>query len=81
MFRYFRIEAEAWEYWEPDTDSEEEGDPIVPRDNPEFLAMEADMKERKRKQVDKAATAEKCRQRGNQCDLTKGVKKKILEVC
>lgn len=35
------INYRAWEYWEPDTASEEEGDPIVPRDNPEFLAMEA----------------------------------------
>ncbi|CAK9008869.1 unnamed protein product [Durusdinium trenchii] len=61
------INYKAWEYWEPDTDSEEEGDPIVPRDNPEFLAMEADLKERKRKQSEKAITAEKCRQRGNQC--------------
>eukprot|EP00438_Fugacium_kawagutii_P009191 Skav234283 [mRNA] locus=scaffold2271:15408:22113:+ [translate_table: standard] len=50
---------------------EEEGDPIVPRDNPEFLAMEADLKDRKRKQCDKAKTAEKCRQRGNQC-MTEG---------
>jgi len=43
------INYKAWEYWEPDTDSEEEGDPIVPRDNPEFLAMEADIKSRKKK--------------------------------
>ncbi|CAJ1395632.1 unnamed protein product [Effrenium voratum] len=61
------INYKAWEYWEPDTDSEEEGDPIVPRDNPEFLAMEADLKERKRKQSEKNLTAERCRQRGNQC--------------
>eukprot|EP00435_Cladocopium_sp_Y103_P072466 s448_g40.t1 len=65
------INYKAWEYWEPDTDSEEEGDPIVPRDNPEFLAMEADLKDRKKKQFDKAKTAEKCRQRGNQC-MTEG---------
>jgi hypothetical protein len=50
---------------------QEEGDPIVPRDNPEFLAMEADLKDRKKKQFDKAKTAEKCRQRGNQC-MTEG---------
>ena len=50
---------------------QEEGDPIVPRDNPEFLAMEADLKDRKRKQFDKAKTAEKCRQRGNQ-SMTEG---------
>jgi len=65
------INYKAWEYWEPDTDSEEEGDPIVPRDNPEFLAMEADLKDRKRKQFDKAKTAEKCHQRGNQ-SMTEG---------
>lgn len=61
------INYKAWEYWEPDTDTEDEGDPIVPRDNPEFLAMEADLKQRRKKGVEKAFTAEKCRERGNQC--------------
>eukprot|EP00421_Protoceratium_reticulatum_P021651 CAMPEP_0168388320 /NCGR_PEP_ID=MMETSP0228-20121227/16392_1 /TAXON_ID=133427 /ORGANISM="Protoceratium reticulatum, Strain CCCM 535 (=CCMP 1889)" /LENGTH=988 /DNA_ID=CAMNT_0008401567 /DNA_START=24 /DNA_END=2990 /DNA_ORIENTATION=+ len=61
------INYKAWEYWEPDTDSEDEGEPIVPRDNPEFLAMEADMKSRRKKAVDRAGTAEKFRQRGNRC--------------
>lgn len=60
------INYKAWEYWEPNTDSDEEGDPIVPRDNPEFLAMEADLKDRRKKQVEKAHTAEKCQERGNQ---------------
>eukprot|EP00439_Symbiodinium_sp_Y106_P020684 s1054_g2.t1 len=60
------INYKAWEFWEPDTDSEEEGDPIVPKDNPEFMAMEADLKDRKKKQAEKAKTAERCRQRGNQ---------------
>lgn len=61
------INYKAWEYWEPDTDSEEEGDPIVPRDNPEFLAMEADMKQRTKKTQERNQTAQKCRERGNQC--------------
>eukprot|EP00930_Biecheleria_cincta_P030752 TRINITY_DN2130_c0_g1_i1.p1 TRINITY_DN2130_c0_g1~~TRINITY_DN2130_c0_g1_i1.p1 ORF type:complete len:1073 (+),score=266.61 TRINITY_DN2130_c0_g1_i1:49-3267(+) len=61
------INYKAWEYWEPNTDTEDEGEPICPRDNPEFLAMEADMKDRRKKQSEKAKTAEKCRQRGNQC--------------
>jgi len=61
------INYKAWEYWEPDTDTEDEGDPIVPRDNPEFVAMEADIKDRKKKQTEKAKTAQKCQQRGNQC--------------
>merc|ERR1719265_1088004 len=57
----------AWEYWEPDTDSDEEGDPIVPRDNPEFLAMEADIKAKHKKTAEKNLTANRCRERGNQC--------------
>lgn len=61
------INYKAWEYWEPDTDTEDEGEPIVPRDNPAFLAMEADMKDRRRKSSEKSKTAAKCRQRGNQC--------------
>merc|ERR1719253_2323383 len=61
------INYKAWEYWEPDTDSEEEGDPIVPRDNPEFRAMEADIKSRHKKQSERSQTAEKFRERGNQC--------------
>jgi len=61
------INYKAWEYWEPDTDSEEEGDPIVPKDNPEFRAMEADIKQRHKKTFERNATAQKCRERGNQC--------------
>lgn len=61
------INYKAWEFWEPDTDTENEGEPIVPRENPEFQAMEADMKARRVKNVEKAKTAEKCRQRGNDC--------------
>lgn len=61
------INYKAWEFWEPDTDSEEEGEPIVPKDNPEFQAMEADLKARHKKGSERAKTAEKCRLRGNQC--------------
>jgi len=60
------VNYKAWEYWEPDTESEEEGDPIVPRDNPEFLAMEADIKSKHKKTSERAKTANKCRERGNQ---------------
>lgn len=61
------INYKAWEYWEPDTESEEEGDPIVPRHNPEFIAMEADMKARNKKQLERSKTSRKCRERGNIC--------------
>merc|ERR1719478_50371 len=61
------VDYKAWEYWEPDTESEEEGDPILPKDNPEFLAMEADMKAKHKKTCERAQTANKCRERGNEC--------------
>merc|ERR1711972_523068 len=61
------INYKAWEYWEPDTDTEDEGDPILPKENPEFRAMEADMKQRNKKQSERTQTANKCRDRGNQC--------------
>jgi len=60
------IDYKAWQYWEPDTDTEDEGEPIVPRDNPEFRAMEMDMKDRRKKQCEKTLTAERCKERGNQ---------------
>merc|ERR1740139_1669004 len=59
------INYKAWEFWEPDT--EDEGDPIVPKNNPEFMAMEADIKDRHKKTAEKTKTAERFRQRGNQC--------------
>mmetsp|Transcript_43703 Transcript_43703/g.100885 ORF Transcript_43703/g.100885 Transcript_43703/m.100885 type:complete len:1011 (+) Transcript_43703:57-3089(+) len=59
------INYKAWEYWEPDTDSEDEGEPIVPRENPEFVAMEADLISRRKKTAERAKTAKKCQERGN----------------
>lgn len=60
------INYKAWEYWEPDTDTEDEGEPIVPKDDPQFKAMEADMKQRNNKRVERAKTGERCKQRGNE---------------
>ena len=50
---------------------EEELDPIVPKDDPQFKAMELDMKERKKKMDNKMLTANLCKERGNDC-LKKG---------
>jgi tetratricopeptide (TPR) repeat protein len=65
------INYKAWEYWEPETDTDEEGDPIVPKDDPQFIAMEVDMKQRNSKRVEKSKTAERCNQRGNDA-MTEG---------
>jgi len=59
------INYKAWEYWEPDTESEDEGEPIVPKDDPQFKAMEIDMKQRNSKRTERMKTAERCNQRGN----------------
>merc|ERR1719398_661888 len=61
------INYKAWEYWEPDTESEDEGDPIVPKDDPQFKAMEMDMKQRQKKSCERERTADRCRERGNEC--------------
>ncbi|KAF4702886.1 hypothetical protein FOZ63_030885 [Perkinsus olseni] len=59
------INYQKWEYWEPETDTEEEGDPIVPNDDPNFKALEQDMKERNKSRENRAMTARKCKDRGN----------------
>jgi tetratricopeptide (TPR) repeat protein len=39
-----------WDYFEPDSDSDkEEKEPIVPKDDPQFKAMEADINDRKKR--------------------------------
>merc|ERR1719331_2690263 len=64
------VDYNKWEYWEPNRD-EEELDPIVPKDDPQFKAMEIDMQERKKKMENKQITANLCKERGNDC-LKKG---------
>jgi tetratricopeptide (TPR) repeat protein len=60
------IDYKKWEFWEPESD-DEEAEPIVPKDDPQFMAMEADMQQRKQKMEAKTLTANKCKERGNEC--------------
>ncbi|KAF4664574.1 hypothetical protein FOL47_005061 [Perkinsus chesapeaki] len=59
------INYQKWEYWEPDSDTEDEGEPIVPHDDPNFKALEADMKKRNEARQNRAKTANKYKERGN----------------
>lgn len=41
-----------WENFEPDSDSQkEEPEPILPKDDPNFRAMELDLNERKKQRI------------------------------
>lgn len=59
------INYHAWQYWEPDTDEEDEPEPIVPKNDPQFIAMEKDIKDRHKKQSERTITANKYKESGN----------------
>eukprot|EP00397_Hematodinium_sp_SG-2012_P011178 GEMP01011310.1.p1 GENE.GEMP01011310.1~~GEMP01011310.1.p1 ORF type:complete len:931 (+),score=227.39 GEMP01011310.1:143-2935(+) len=60
------INYKAWEFWEPETDEEDEPEPIVPKDDPQFKVLEADIIERNKKRDEKKIAATKCKNRGNE---------------
>jgi tetratricopeptide (TPR) repeat protein len=59
------IKYHAWEFWEPETDEEDEPEPIVPKHDPNFQAMERDLQERMRKRKEKYLVAMKYKDHGN----------------
>ena len=63
-----------WEHFESSEDSNDEAEPILPRDDPNFRAMEADMKERKKKRERDRKEAEELKVKGNEA-LKKGLYK------
>ena len=55
-----------WDFFEPSSDSDKEDqEPILPTDNPEFKAMEADMKERRFVWIWDTKEANKLKEDGN----------------
>jgi len=57
-----------WAYFEPSSDSEEEAgddEPIVPKDDPNFKAMEADIEQRAKRRAENKKKANDCREKGN----------------
>lgn len=57
---------EMWNSWEPSSDEEEaKNNPVLPKHDPCFQAMEDDMKKRTHKRRERQKAADGCRRRGN----------------
>ena len=67
-----------WEYFVSDSESDEEKEPVLPEDNPEFKAMEADMLDRKKRRIRDTKEAMVLKDRGNNC-LKKGLFKSAIK--
>ncbi|CAD7941911.1 unnamed protein product [Amoebophrya sp. A120] len=61
------INYKAWEYWEPDSDGEDEEnmEPVLPKDDPQFKALDADMKKRNKERQERHLQATRCKDEGN----------------
>eukprot|EP00388_Colpodella_angusta_P019266 GDKJ01048178.1.p1 GENE.GDKJ01048178.1~~GDKJ01048178.1.p1 ORF type:complete len:1240 (+),score=339.64 GDKJ01048178.1:29-3748(+) len=58
---------DKWRFWEPSEDEDEKLGPILPKNNPEFRALEKDLDESMRKRVDRRKAAIKMKELGNAC--------------
>jgi hypothetical protein len=70
---------QKWQYFEPDSDSDkEEKEPIVPKDDPNFKAMEADFADRKKRRLRDTKEANDLKKKGNDC-LKRGLYKSAIK--
>lgn len=58
---------DKWRFWEPSEDEDEQLGPVLPKDNPEFRALEKELDESMRKRVDRRKAAIKMKELGNSC--------------
>jgi tetratricopeptide (TPR) repeat protein len=63
-----------WDMFESDSEEPQEEEPILPRDNPEFKAMEQDFKDRSQRRKRDRKLAEELKTKGNEA-LKKGLYK------
>lgn len=56
---------DKWEYFVSDSEEEPQQEPIVPKNDPNFKALEADMQERKNKRKKDTEKAQKLKEKGN----------------
>ena len=63
-----------WDMFESETDSEKEDEPILPRHDPQFLAMEQDFKDRNQRRRRERGLAEGLKDKGNEA-LKRGLYK------
>jgi len=69
-----------WEFFESgdDTSEDENAEPVLPRDDPNFKAMEADMLDRRKKRQRDKKEAEELKQKGNEV-MKKGLYKSAIK--
>lgn len=68
-----------WDFFTSSSESEEEkGDPVVPKDDPNFKALEADMDQRAKKRKEDRKKAEELKERGNKRFLEGDYEKAVL---
>ncbi len=69
-----------WDFFESgdDTDEEDTSDPILPKDDPNFRAMELDMLDRKKRRMRERKEAEELKEKGNEV-LKKGLYKSAIK--
>lgn len=61
-----------WDYYTSSEEEEPETDPILPEDNPQFKAMEADIMERRKRRMRDKKEATELKDKGNEC-MKKGL--------
>lgn len=69
---------EKWDLYESSTDEEEKGEPIVPKNDPNFIALEKDLNDRASKMKKEHDDAEKLKNEGNIL-VSKGKYKEAIE--
>ena len=58
---------QKWDLYESSSDEDEKGEPILPKNDPQFKAMEKDLNDRVKKQKEENNLAEKLKLQGNEC--------------
>lgn len=66
FYRKTSTNYKKWEFFESEEDSAEETEPILPRDDPNFRAMETDILERRKKRQKDKKEAEILKDKGNE---------------
>lgn len=79
FYRKTSTNYNKWDFFESgDEDSEDNSDPILPRDDPNFRAMESDMLDRKKRRLRDKKEADILKDRGNEV-LKKGLYKSAIK--
>ena len=69
---------DKWEYFVSDSEEQPQQEPIVPKNDPNFKALQNDMEERKRKRKKDTEQAQKLKEKGN-IEMKEGDYQKAME--